>query len=277
MEYGPNPDMEEVDEESISHWHHRVAKQSRRPPPILSVNREARYEALKVYKITMFDTPTKNNLQRPVYFRPGHDIVYFGKRSCRGLIVKFSEFALQNRLSISRLAMQVADLQKFSVSLHNCSFESYTWYSRAHGWPSSWHEDLGIMDVLHGTPSLYFHRGRPPTTAPGFGDLDEVYLVVASNLWSDQTEVGSGFDFRETVGHGHTEYMAQCREDISEKIQNIEEDGGLLFFGDNKWANGRMPRFRFVHPAPMLVGSSLKVYDSMVMSPGYVASNRKQT
>lgn len=57
---------------------HGLVQKSRLVPAVLQVNREARYEAGKVYQMRLFDRVEG----RPIHFNPRADIVYFGEGIC---------------------------------------------------------------------------------------------------------------------------------------------------------------------------------------------------
>ena len=94
VEYGPDANYEEPDPKPwVSHQWIRVSPRSCIPPSIFHICRETREEAKNIYKLTRFDSGTKNNKQRQAWYNKDTDIIYIGDRACISVIIRLLQKA----------------------------------------------------------------------------------------------------------------------------------------------------------------------------------------
>jgi hypothetical protein len=222
-------------------------------PPMLHVNQQSRQVGKKLYPLTMFESETLHGQQRPIYFNPDFDIVYFGDNSCITTIQKIVEMGVV----IGRVAIRVHD------NMIHCGCGSLDNHFLQ---PN--HSNIAL--VLHG----FFTPTNPTDTRqaifPGVRGLREVNFVVQSTLWQrGHGEIDSGVTLRPAGGGGLTRAMESTLFSYTRGINAFNNvptvtltSGNVL---TNKWLGNQNPVFKHVSLAPRAAALADEFYSSSTL------------
>ena len=206
----------------------RVTPRSRRIPPILLVNREARGEALKFYTMVSFDQETHfiNSRDRNIYFNAVDDILLFGENTC-----------ITTVLDTIRLHQDIHNVALFCCSPGEecCSYDNQT---------TGVVGGCNYLQALHGfDPSVTNHEYR----FGGCESLKNIYFVVKSALWPQRAgKVDPTTLFRPATSTGVTKGQIRFYTELERRIDIVNAEVELGYLGGNIWVGEQKPTISFV-------------------------------
>ncbi|KAF8848696.1 hypothetical protein BDZ45DRAFT_262228 [Acephala macrosclerotiorum] len=254
LEWGP--DLSEItNSHRGSHQWHRVCPRSRQPPALLHTNQESRYEALLVYSLRSFDTPTSrfsDLVEQYIYRNNDVDVLFFGQKTCVLTLVEvFNSTHGQLGQPIKRVAIHMSGQIE-----QCCDMDDYV-YGIDGG--------VDTMQALHGFD--------PEATAwdtryGGCTGLKEVTFVVPTKLWPrKQGEINDKCILLPTESNGLTSGQASFKQRLLHYIGLVDSEAGIYVNqGQNIWVGDNKPTFSFASIRPLTVGNDLKVCDGMAVS-----------
>jgi hypothetical protein len=206
----------------------RVTPRSRRIPPILLVNHEAREEALKFYAVVSFDRATHfiNSRDRNIYFNAKDDILLFGEHTCISTV-----------LDTIRLHQDIHNVALFCCSRGEecCSYDNQT---------TGVLGGCNYLQALHGfDPSVTNHEHR----FGGCVSLKNIYFVVKSSLWPQKVgKIDPTAVFRPATSTGVTKAQIRFYTELEHRIQKVNEEVELGYLGGNVWVGEQKPTISLV-------------------------------
>ncbi|KAI9647662.1 hypothetical protein NHQ30_004047 [Ciborinia camelliae] len=256
------------------HHHDRfyVSRRTNRVPAMMQVNKESREEGMRIFEKRVINTYRKPRqfflsqyLEPPVpytWFNPDLDIIYFGEKTCIWTVVKF--FYLCGKMKFPKVAFLCTENVR-----GRCSWKSFG---------SILPGDNRSMCLKHhaiagGCSNIQALHGKPEKIAlndlvPGSETTREVFLVVKSPF--DEYaggEMPNTLTFRPAIHDGldHDDLRRKGQWETEIYCAGLGLDIGC---GPNRWANGKMPEFKFVFLAPKIKdGKGKKLRHDGIMVP----------
>lgn len=206
----------------------RVTPRSRRIPPILLVNHEAREEALKLYAVVSFDRSTYfiNDRDRSIYFNAQDDIILLGENTC-----------ITTVLDIVRLHPEIHNIALYCCPRGEvcCSYDNQT---------TGVVGGCNYLQALHGfDPSVTNREYR----FGGCESLKNIYFVVKSSLWPQKVgKIDPTTVFRPATSTGVTKGQIRFYNELERRIQLVEDEVEIGNLGGNIWVGEKKPTISFV-------------------------------
>ena len=255
------------------HKYFGVARYSLRILAIFLVNQEANHEARKIYKLLRFDYDLTPILcrQRPVYFNPASDIVYFGEHACIRTIAGFSRLLGEKNVIVPNIGVRVAGGKE--VPFRNDSdlcvcrwrMDSRLYIRKSRG-SDEGHE---LLRILHGIDPAQLGDDK---LIPGFAGLKNVYFVMPSHHETrEHGEEGADLEICEAACDGlvfPSFEQTVMRGRIEDQIGILENDGNLDRVGDNRWIGQARPEFQFISLAPLSTANTDDDYSMTALTRG---------
>lgn len=149
--------------------HLQVSRWSRQPPQVLHVYTEARHEAMKVYRLIKLDIFSQRVEvgERPVYYNPNTDIIYFGPRCCPSSMLCLFRTTTRSSHLFPRI---IAIEYRVCVRKQYCCFDIYSV-----GGPFIVFGGVEILKAIHGQP--HPDDADSYIEFPGSPHLKEICLI----------------------------------------------------------------------------------------------------
>jgi hypothetical protein len=231
-----------------------VTDTSCQPPKILRICRESRLEALKSYKLVIFDRRERQEHNKRIYYNEEADVVYFGSLGRLSTMV----YLFESGLSIPRVAINMEDTYKS----HRVSKEDDITSTLS---STAGDDVVQTLHVLHGLDPANVTGNS--LTWQGCSGLKEVTWVVHSSPW----DIKPGH-VDEDIGIQPMQCCRACSlkelpvdpfsnsvcpncglyagkrdwESIRSQMEDLEAGKGLSGVGEtSKWVGKNMPVFRY--------------------------------
>lgn len=169
----------------------KMGQQARKPPAIMSVNVESRYEGIRFYSWVTFDSwePSAfHESKRYIFYNPHADVIYFGAHTCLRTLNRFFRRNRGDRPEILRIAVETGR-ELDGCSNYDCKYRPPEDDHPFQEWHAGWFKAVNIILAVHGWHSDDPALSRVMDYYPGCPGLRELFIVDVTHS-QDELEDG---------------------------------------------------------------------------------------